>query len=52
MAIEQTIPPSQAGRRIEYAVAEIFDAIPSRSRARKLLRQGCLSVNGTVVGAG
>lgn len=52
MAIEETIPSAHAGRRIEYAVADLFEAIPSRSRARKLLRKGCLSVNGTVVGAG
>lgn len=52
MAIERTVPADQAGRRVEYAVADVFEAIPSRSRARKLLRRGCLSVNGAVVGAG
>lgn len=52
MAIEQTVPPEQAGRRVEYVAAELFEALPSRSRARKMLRRGQLAVNGTPVGAG
>lgn len=52
MAIEQIVPPEQAGRRVEYVAADLFEALPSRSRARKMLRRGQLAVNGVSVGAG
>ena len=52
MAIEKTVPEGSAGRRVEYVAEELFEALPSRTRARKALKAGRLAVNGTPVGTG
>ncbi len=52
MAIERTALPEHAGLRVEYALPDLYDELPSRSRARKLLRAGAFSVEGRVVGTG
>ena len=40
MPIERAVPDGRGDERVEYVVADVFEEIPSRSRARKLLRRG------------